>query len=282
MHTSYLSLAVFALGVVAAPSFPKPNGDPFAGAFPFIDSGSSAVSDDDGLSNPVPAYMAAMQAVEAAQAGGYNIPQPTHNVVAKPHKQSHAAPAPKPKPQPPAHKPQLAEPAPMADPVESNPVPADDIPAIPSAPVAPPPKPSSHAPKPSIASSAMDEAMSQVPAEATPEPTFDAPVTVTPIMPTHAVMQTPKPSMVPSSFATHPHVFSTMASPSPTHRPMHSMNIHEGHISSSKLHATPSSSATPSASASASATPKAGLLGLGDMVGGLPLVGGLLGPMLGA
>lgn len=277
MHTSYLSLAVFALGVAAAPSFPKPGGDPF-GSFPFIDSGSSAVSEDDGLSNPVPAYMAAMEAVESAQAGSYNTPQPTHNVVAKPKQQTHAAPAPK--PQPPAPKPQPAQPAPMADPVESNPVPADVVPAIPSAPVAPAPKPSSHAPKPNIASSAMAEAMSQVPVEAAPEPTFDAPVTVTPMTPTQAAMQTPKPSMVPSSFATHPHVFSTMASPSPTHRPMHSMNIHEGHISSSKFHATPSSSATPSASATPSSD--GGLLGLGDMVGGLPLVGGLLGPVLGA
>ncbi|KAJ5160259.1 uncharacterized protein N7482_007263 [Penicillium canariense] len=84
MHPSYVSLAIFAMGAAAAaPSFPKADSDPFEGSFPFMPSGSSSVEGDDGLSDPVPAYMDAMQAVQAAEAGAYS-PAPTHQVVAKP------------------------------------------------------------------------------------------------------------------------------------------------------------------------------------------------------
>lgn len=195
MHTSYLSLAVFALGAAAAPSFPKPNGDPFAGSFPFFPPGSSSTSDEDGgLSDPVPAYMAAMEAVHSAQAGAYSTPESTN-----------------------------------------------------------------------------------------------APVTVPPVPASHHAMQTPMPEHkkpMAAASSSHPtqammSSFISKASPTPTHRPMQSMGIHEGHVSSSKLHATPSSSATPSASASAVPSSNPGLFGLGPVVQSVPIVGPMLGPLIG-
>lgn len=62
-----------AIGAAAAPSYPKPDAksDPF-NTFPFMSDTSSAVEDDDGMDNPVPAYMEAMQVAESAQAGKYN------------------------------------------------------------------------------------------------------------------------------------------------------------------------------------------------------------------
>lgn len=313
MHTSYLSLAVLAIGATAAPSFPKPNGDPFAGSFPFFPSGSSSESDEDsGLSNPVPAYMAAMQAVQSAQQGAYGTPQPTHAVVSKPHHQ-HAVPAPAPAPAPiheepelfhpkaehehqhkPMQKPHPAAPAPMDDPVESDPVPSDAIPAIPPQPAAPAPETSSHKAHPAVPSSAIAEEIAEaIPddginnvAEETPKST-NAPVTITPI---NSAMQTPmpehkKPMAAPSSsepmiHATPTHAmmssFVSIASPRPTHRPMHSMGIHEGHMASSKASATPSSSGTPTPTPSHGPATKSDLLGLGSLAESLPVVGPLL------
>lgn len=217
MHTSYLSLAVFALGAAAAPSFPKPNGDPFAGSFPFFPSGSSSSSDEDsGLSNPVPAYMAAMEAVQSAQSGAYNTPKPTQAAVAKP----------------------------------------------PSQPAAPESESHSH--------KAMSEAL----------PT-NAPETVAPMMPTpatpslHVVMETSSTHAVMSGFV-------SMITPTPT-LPSHSMGVHEGHMSSSKYHATPSSSATPTPSHGvlAAQAQKPGLLGLAPMVNSVPILGPMLSPLIG-
>lgn len=304
MHTSYLSLAVFALGAAATPSFPKPHGDPFAGSFPFFPSGSSTESDDDGLSNPVPAYMAAMEAVQSAQAGAYNTPQPTQAAVARP-QQSYAAPvAPQPSPPfhpkahpKPEHKPEEKPepPTPMEDPVESNPVPSDSIPEIPPAPAAPAPESSSHKPNPAVPTSAISEAIADVMpssdginnvAEDTPKPTQE-PVTVLPAPATHAVVQIPKAS--PSSthavmHATPTHAmmtsFVTKPSPMTTPRPNHSMGIHEAHMSSAKSH-TPSSSATPSPSASVVPSTKPGLLGLAPVVHSVPIVGPMLSPLVG-
>lgn len=73
MHPSYVSLAIMAVGAAAAPSYPKPNGqsDPF-NTYPFMSGSSSAVEDDDGMDNSVPAYMEAMQLAESAQGGNYN------------------------------------------------------------------------------------------------------------------------------------------------------------------------------------------------------------------
>lgn len=202
MHTSYLSLAVFAIGATAAPSFPKPSGDPFAGSFPFFPSGSSSQSDEDsGLSNPVPAYMAAMEAVQSAQHGAYNTPQPSH--------------------------------APNV---------AEELPEATNAPV------------------------TITPIQAAPPTPMTGPSSSRPL-----INPTPTPVMMSS--------FVSMASPSPTHRPVHSMGIHEGHLSSSKASATPSSSATPTPSPAASPDP--GLLGLGPMVESVPLLGPMLGSLLG-
>jgi hypothetical protein len=285
MHISYLSLAVFTLGAAAAPSFPKPDGDPFAGSFPYLPSGSSAVSDeDDGMSNPVPAYMAAMEAVESVKYGSHNAPQPTSHVpqYVAPQMQQ-ASPTPKPQPPAPKAKPETEQTVPLPDPVANDPVPKDPIPAIPAAPVAPAPK-SSHHTKPDYASSAAAEAVGEATAEAiptseavqaAPEPTSQAPVTVKPVTPSSSM------GLVPSSSHARPTPTSAMSSfvskpsPMPTHRPTHSMTVHEGHTSSSKSHESPSSFATPSASATPSSEedPKDPL----SMLSGLPLVGPLLG-----
>jgi hypothetical protein len=269
MHISYLSLAVFALSAAAAPSFPKPDGDPFAGGFPYLSSGSSAVSDEDeGMSDPVPAYMAAMEAVESVKYGS-NAPQPTSHVP----QMQQASPAPK--PQPPAPKPKTEEAVPLPDPVANDPVPKDPIPSIPAAPVAPAPKCSHHT-KPDYASSAVAEAVGEATAEAiptseavqaAPEPTSQAPVTVKPVAPSSSHAR-PTPTSAMGSFV-------SKASPMPTHRPMYSMGVHEDHVSSSKSHEASSSSATPSASATHSSEedPTDPL----SMLSGLPLVGSLLG-----
>ncbi|CAG8927529.1 unnamed protein product [Penicillium salamii] len=71
MHASYISLALFAIGAIAAPSVPKPSsgfGD-MAGGFPFNPSGSSSVQDpdSDGFDNPFPAAMQALEQAESAQ-----------------------------------------------------------------------------------------------------------------------------------------------------------------------------------------------------------------------
>ncbi|KAJ5677808.1 uncharacterized protein N7477_003441 [Penicillium maclennaniae] len=350
MHTSYLSLAVFALAAVAAPSMSKPNSDPFANSFPFITSGSSSVTDgdDDGMSNSIPSYMEAMEAVESARGGSYNTPQPTSH--AAPQMLQVPSPAAKPEPQPEAQqaapkpepakipapaanvpkvqtKPETKETVPLADAVE-NPV-KEAIPAILAAPVAALSKSSPHA-KTDIVSSVIAEAMGQTSPEA--DPTEDvpeltqAPVTIEPVLPSQVAMSSPsvhsskaepkaiaatsssmvvpKPTsssmatpsamadpelastpMAASSSPTGPTPTSTMssfiskASPSPTHRPLDSTSVHEDPVSSSELNASPSSSGSVSASATPSA--KAGLLGLGGVVDHVPMVGSMLGPLIG-
>ncbi|CAG8158741.1 unnamed protein product [Penicillium olsonii] len=88
MHASYISLAFFAIGAIAAPSVPKPSsmGD-MAGGFPFNPSGSSSVEDpdSDGFDNPFPQAMQALEQVQSAQA---EQPTPTQAAFAKP---THAA-----------------------------------------------------------------------------------------------------------------------------------------------------------------------------------------------
>lgn len=257
MHTSYLSLAVFALGAAAAPSFPKPNGDPFAGSFPFFPTGSSSASDEDsGLSNPVPAYMAAMEAVQSAQNGAYNTPQPTQAAVAKPQQ----APQQESGPFHPKHKNQPA-PAPMADAI-----PTGSTPPLPSAPEEPAVK-STHKVKPVVPSSVIAEAIADAMSSMAP----NDPVTVTPVTPT------PTSNILLEATSAVMSTFVSMNSPAPTHRPMHSMGIHEGHVSSSMYDATPSSSATPSPSASMGPASSSGPLGaVSGLTGSLPILGPLI------
>jgi len=73
MHGSYISLAVMAVGAAAAPSMPKSDmsSDPFS-SFPFMSDTTAAVEDDDGMDNPIPAYMEAMQIAQSAQSGNFN------------------------------------------------------------------------------------------------------------------------------------------------------------------------------------------------------------------
>lgn len=259
MHTSYVSLAVFAMGAAAVPNMPKADGNPFEGSFPFMPTGISSVDDDDGMSNPVPAYMAAMQAVESAQAGAYNQPVQPKPVEPKP-----AAPKP-------ASDDNQEFDAPVSqpsDPALNNLIPEITeygVPSSTSSGIA-------HV-KPSPAFSAVYEysssmsimvsmpvssSMAPLISQATPViesmPIEMAPVTINP-MPVQSAVQTT--ITKPSSFVTSPSV----KAPAPTSitvpKPKtHSANIHEQHLasmaaSSSVMHATPSSSATPSPSAQA-------------------------------
>lgn len=261
MHTSYLSLAVFALGTTAAPSFPKPNGDPFAGSFPFFPSGSSTQSDEDsGLSNPVPAYMAAMQAVQSAQMGAYYTPQSTPAAVAKPQHQQiapAAAPVPQEEPEPFHHK---AKPTPEHKP----------DPAVPTSAIA------------AAISAAMPSADGINHVIETPKATEALNSATQTPMPEHIKPTADPSSSRPMSHATPTHdmsSFISMASPIPTLRPVHSMGVHEGHMSSSKAYASPSSSATPSPSSAPATNP--GLLGLASIVHSVPILGPMLSPLVG-
>ena len=95
MHVSYISLAFFAVGAIAAPAAPKPSNDfgDIASGFPFNPTGSSTIEDgDEGFGNSFPSALDAMhqaliekqQSAEAAQhASGTHTgaPKPTHAVA---------------------------------------------------------------------------------------------------------------------------------------------------------------------------------------------------------
>ncbi|KAJ5782302.1 hypothetical protein N7457_004076 [Penicillium paradoxum] len=75
MHVSYISLALFAVGAIAAPAAPKPDGDMTTG-FPFNPSGSSTVQDsDDGFDSPFPVVMHALEQAQSSKQSGH--PSPT-------------------------------------------------------------------------------------------------------------------------------------------------------------------------------------------------------------
>jgi hypothetical protein len=197
MHTSYVSLAVFAMGAAAVPNMPKPNGNPFGGStFPFMPSGSSSVEGDDGMSNPVPAYMAAMEAVESAQAGAYSNPTPPQQAgpSSKPYQPETpiAQVAPEPIAQPAEQAPQPAPIAEEAQPIQPNPVEpkpvapkpdSDDNPefdAKPASddnqefdvPMSQPSAPALENPIPAIPEYALPSSMSSVVAHVKPSPAF--------------------------------------------------------------------------------------------------------------
>lgn len=292
MLTSYVSLAVFAMGAAAIPgNMPSADRNPFEGSYPFIPAGSSSVQDDEGMSNPVPAYMVAMEAVEKAQAGTYNNPTPIQQ-AAPSSIQFHPETA-------------VAEPAfePAAQALEEKPQPAtqpqsDDKQEF-DAPMSPPSAPALNDPIPPIPEFAVPSSMSSVIAYVKPSPTFSAvyeysssmsimvsvptslsmapvvveaapssesmpmdtvPVTILP-MPVQSIVKSAMAK--PSGFTTRPIV----KAPTPT-------NIHEQHLaamstSSSIVHGTPSSSATPSPSAHVADE-------VVNMLDGIPVVGDLL------
>ena len=301
MLTSYVSLAVFAMGAAAIPNMPSADGNPFEGTFPFIPTGSSSVENDEGMSNPVPAYMAAMQAVEQAQAGTYNNPTSIQQA------------APLSMPFHPATP--VAEPAlePAAQALEEKPQPAtqpeSDGKQEFDAPMSQPSAPALNKPIPPIPEYAVPSSMTSVIAHVKPSPAFSAvyeysssmsimvsvpasssmapmvveagpssesmpmemaPVTILP-MPVQSIVQSAMAK--PSSFTTRPIV---MKAPTPTYVAVasRSTNIHEKHLaamsaSSSVVHATSSSSAAPSPSAHVADE-------AADLLGNLPLLGDLI------
>ncbi|CEJ58845.1 hypothetical protein PMG11_07491 [Penicillium brasilianum] len=277
MHTSYVSLAVFAMGAAAVPNMPKTPSNPFEGSFPFMPSGAST-GDDDGMSNPVPAYMAAMQTVEEVQTGSYSN---NNN-----------------------------KPAPIAQPVQAKPA-SDDNQEF-NAPMALPSAPSMNDLIPESLEDAAPSSLSSVNAQVKPSPAFSAvyeysssmsimvsvpsasssmaplvilatpapesmpvemaPVTVNPVS-VQSIVQTPVATL--SSFITRPILKAPVTSIVVPKIEAHSAEIHEQHIvsqiaSSSVLHAAASSSATATASADAveDAT---------NVLSKIPLLGGLLG-----
>ncbi|KAJ5246740.1 hypothetical protein N7468_001723 [Penicillium chermesinum] len=83
MHPSYISLALFAIGAIGAPSYPRPeSSDPFD-TFPFM-TGSSTVEEDDDMDDPLPAAMGAMMQAEQVEMASYSAPsvKPTHMAAA--------------------------------------------------------------------------------------------------------------------------------------------------------------------------------------------------------
>lgn len=310
MHTSYVSLAVFAMGAAAVPDMPKANGNPFEGSFPFMPTGSSSVEDDDGMSNPVPAYMAAMQAVEQAQAGAYNNPTPIQQAAPSSmpfHPETPVAqPAPEPAAQPveqmsqPVPQPEMAQPvapkpesddkqefdAPMSQssaPALNNPIPEIPEYAVPSSISSM----LAHV-KPSPAASAVYEysssmsIMVSVPASSSMAPMVvqtaqaseSMPMEMAPVtilpMPVQSVVQTPMAK--PSSFTTRPIV----KAPTPTYPAVaaHSTNIHEQHLAAMSASAS-NVHATPSSSATPS--PSAHVADeTANMLSNIPILGGLI------
>lgn len=92
MHVSYISLAFFAIGAIAAPAAPKPDNEygDMTGGFPFNPQGSSSIQDaDDGFDDFPSALEAMDQALaekqQSAQAAQSSAHAPTtHAVLAKP------------------------------------------------------------------------------------------------------------------------------------------------------------------------------------------------------
>ncbi|CAG8251874.1 unnamed protein product [Penicillium nalgiovense] len=91
MHVSYISLAFFAVGAIAAPAAPKPDefGD-ITGGFPFNTVGSSSIEDsDEGFGDSFPSALDAMnQALVQKQQTAQSIQfaSTSHPVAPKPTK----------------------------------------------------------------------------------------------------------------------------------------------------------------------------------------------------
>ncbi|KAJ5243082.1 uncharacterized protein N7469_001409 [Penicillium citrinum] len=117
MHGSYISLAVMAVGAAAAPSMPKSDmsSDPFS-SFPFMSDTTAAVEDDDGMDNPIPAYMEAMQIAQSAQSGDFNSAPASSQSFQQPAQQAQ-------QPAPTFQAPQ-ADPAPTFQAPQANPAPS--------------------------------------------------------------------------------------------------------------------------------------------------------------
>lgn len=310
MLASYVSLAVFAMGATAIPNMPSANGNPFEGSFPFMPSGSSSVEDDDGMSNPVPAYMAAMQAVEQAQAGTYNNPTPIQQAAPSLMPFQPATPVAEPALEPAAQaleeKPQPATQQEMAQPAAPKPE-SDDKQEF-DAPMSQPSAPALNNPIPPIPEYAVPSSMSSVIAHVKPSPAFSAvyeysssmsimvsvPVSTSmaPIVVEAApssesmpmemapvtILPTPAQSIVqtamakPSSFTTRPIV----KTPTPTYVAVasHSANIHAQHLAS--MYAS-SSIVHASQSSSATPSPSAHVADeAANMLSTIPVLGPLL------
>ncbi|KAJ5250816.1 hypothetical protein N7489_001226 [Penicillium chrysogenum] len=91
MHVSYISLAFFAVGAIAAPAAPKPDefGDITSG-FPFNTVGSSSIEDsDEGFDDSFPSALDAMhQALAQKQQSAQSVQfaSTSHPLMAKPTK----------------------------------------------------------------------------------------------------------------------------------------------------------------------------------------------------
>lgn len=316
MHTSYVSLAVFAMGAAAVPNMPKPGSNPFDGStFPFMPSGTSAVEDDDGMSNPVPAYMAAMEAVEESQGGAYNNPTPIQQAAPSSMPFQPKTPvaqiAPEPVAQPIEEAPQPAPMPEKAQPVQPKPA-TDDNQEF-DAPMMQPSVPALENPIPAIPDYAVPSSMTSVIAHVKPSPAFSAvyeysssmsimvsvpasssmapmiiqatpapesmPMEMAPVtiipMPVSSAVQTPMAK--PSSFITRPIITPTsLTVPKPE---AHSLNIHEQHLASMSA-----SSSVMHATPSSSATPSPSANVADDptsMLSKVPILGGLLSGLAG-
>ncbi|KAJ5587586.1 uncharacterized protein N7459_003351 [Penicillium hispanicum] len=305
MHSSYLSLAILAVGATAAPNYPKPDADEDSfNSFPFMASGSSSMDDeDDGLENPVPVAMEAMIAAQSSQAYSYAPPQPapTHAVVATPAIQNFPAPTSDldVEPSTPAFLSFPATPS-IPDVAEQyTPVPKSTTLSIPDflAQYTPPAAksatpealPSSKSVSSAEATPHIPEAVRnlvpEIPKPIAPSPTsipedydgaespslpmdseYDAPAA--PVAPSHSAKHIFMQSSTHMAFYAYATPISFSSKARPTGRPTPAFSRH---------HTTPSSSATPSATPTPKAKSKSGPLGtLTSLLGGLPLIGGAL------
>ena len=294
MHISYVSLAIFAIGAVAAPSYPRPDADSNVfGSFPFMPMGSSAVDDDDSMENPVPVAMAAFVAAEAS----YEVPKhakPTHGVVH--HMPAHGS---DPVPAEPFPTQYLlptssAQPTSMEDQYEPKPTKTSVMTQS---------KPTSSMSMPNPTQESDDEGQTepeapemdsfgpQIPKPIAPSPTSHAMSSHQ--MASHIPMQTAMPqskstfssSARPSHSQSNMHAIMTHAAMYASESSMVSSSVrashsHAGHAYASHLYDTSSDldmlSSTEPPSASATPTSKTDMLGpLGNMLGTLPLLGEL-------
>lgn len=321
MHTSYVSLAVFAMGAAAVPNMPKPGGNPFDGStFPFMPSGSSAVEDDDGMSNPVPAYMAAMEAVEQAQGGAYNNPTPIQQAAPSSMPFRPETPiaqvAPEPAAQPVEEALQTApmpEKAQPAQPMPVTPKPASDDNQAFDAPMMQPSAPALENPIPAIPDYAVPSSMSSVAAHVKPSPAFSAvyeysssmsimvSVPASSSMAPLILQATPAPESVPMEMApvtivpmpvssaaqtpmAKPSSFTTRPIITPTSLTVPKPAAHSANIHEMHLASMSASSSVMHATPSSSATPSPSANSVNDatsMLSKVPILGGLISSLAG-
>lgn len=321
MHTSYVSLAVFAMGAAAVPNMPKPDGNPFDGStFPFMPTGSSAVEGDDGMSNPVPAYMAAMEAVEEAQGGAYNNPTPIQQAAPSSIPFQPQTPvaqiAPEPVAQPVEEAPQPAsmpEKAQAVQPMPVTPKPANDDKQAFDAPMMQPSAPAQENPIPAIPDYAVPASMSSVVAHAKPSPAFSAvyeysssmsimvSVPASSSMAPMIIQATPAPEPMPMEMApvtiipmpvssvaqtpmAKPSSFTTRPIVTPTSLAVPKPAAHSANIHEMHLASMSASSSVMHATPSSSATPSPTANTVNDatsMLSKVPIVGGLISSLAG-